>query len=253
MSNGCNAMIPYKAILLDFDNTFYSYEPCHKSALSSSLEYLAKYTSRKPQELVELYLKARDSVGKHLNGTAASHSRILYFQKMCQFLQINALGLPLELEEIYWSTFLKKIELLPDSIRFLEFLKSQHVKTAIVTDLTTPIQHKKILYLGLASYFDFIVTSEEAGRDKPDPTIFRLALEKLKLQAHDVCMVGDNYDKDIEGAYRLGIDCFWLTNETSSEMGVCFSTFSELMSKMGSQRNCLIRNEKKDKYLKKVI
>jgi putative hydrolase of the HAD superfamily len=59
------------------------------------------------------------------------------------------------------------------------------------------------------------VTSEEAGKEKPHPFIFHLALEKLKIQKYDVCMIGDSYSKDIVGAINLEIKSIWLnrTNE----------------------------------------
>ena len=57
---------------------------------------------------------------------------------------------------------------------------------------------------------DFLVTSEEAGRDKPDSPIFELALKKAGCTPAEALMVGDNFTHDIIGAHRVGIDGLWL-------------------------------------------
>ena len=59
-------------------------------------------------------------------------------------------------------------------------------------------------------YLNHLVTSEEAGCEKPGQNIFRLALEKLNLEANEVCMIGDNFDKDIIGASNVSIQSIWL-------------------------------------------
>ncbi len=52
---------------------------------------------------------------------------------------------------------------------------------------------------------DLVITSEEAGRDKPEEPVFRLALEKLGMKKDEVLFIGDDISKDIKGAEMLGI------------------------------------------------
>jgi putative hydrolase of the HAD superfamily len=59
--------------------------------------------------------------------------------------------------------------------------------------------------LGLEPYLDFVVTSEEAGEDKPRPAIFRLALQRAGVSAQEAIHVGDQYVIDIVGARGVGI------------------------------------------------
>ena len=42
--------------------------------------------------------------------------------------------------------------------------------------------------------------------------MFQKALDKLELQRNEVIMVGDNFEKDIIGAYDFGIDSIWLNH-----------------------------------------
>jgi putative hydrolase of the HAD superfamily len=58
----------------------------------------------------------------------------------------------------------------------LDDLRRLGIPTAIVTDLTAQIQFRKVVYFGLDHYFDYIITSEEAGHDKPHQAPFKLAL-----------------------------------------------------------------------------
>jgi len=56
------------------------------------------------------------------------------------------------------------------------------------------------VYFGLDHFFDYIVTSEEAGFDKPHAAPFELALDKMKPKGDLIWMIGDNPVNDILGA-----------------------------------------------------
>ena len=59
--------------------------------------------------------------------------------------------------------------------------------------------------LGLCDLVDFLVISSEAGVRKPDPGIFRVALEKAGVRPEEAVHVGDLAEEDVEGARRAGI------------------------------------------------
>ena len=70
-----------------------------------------------------------------------------------------------------------------ESVReFLELIKSEKIPLAVVTDLTSHIQLRKLTYFNLQDTFDAVVCSEEVGIDKPNKANFDLALRKLNLQ-----------------------------------------------------------------------
>ena len=58
---------------------------------------------------------------------------------------------------------------------------------------------------GLDPRLDFVVTAKEAGAGKPEPPIFRLALERAGVGASEAIYVGDQYDTDVVGARGVGI------------------------------------------------
>ena len=53
------------------------------------------------------------------------------------------------------------------------------------------------------------------GVEKPNPKIFNKSIEKLNLGKNNVCMIGDNFKKDIQGAIDLGIKSVWLNHENN--------------------------------------
>lgn len=201
----------YKGILLDIDNTLYEYEPLHQIAQSKVFQYVESTFSINTQEVTEAFKSAKLFVKQNTPETASSHNRLLYMQYLCELLNIDSLSHSMTLYNIYWDTFLEGLKLSDGANAFFE--RYGHLPICLVTDLTAHIQHRKVSQLQLNKWANFMVTSEEAGCEKPHPFMFQLALHKLGLQAHEVCMVGDSFKKDIQGAQRLGIHAFWLCQE----------------------------------------
>ena len=59
--------------------------------------------------------------------------------------------------------------------------------------------------LGFAGHVDFVVTSLEAGAQKPDPTIFEMSLLRAGVKAAEAMHVGDQLESDVRGALCAGI------------------------------------------------
>ena len=200
----------YKALLIDIDNTLYNYNSTHIFAKKAVLQFCKNELKIDENITLKAYDMARKKFHIELNGTAASHNRILYFQNMCEILNINPLKFSSQLYEVYWDTFLEKIVAFEG---VYELFKKYKNKICLITDLTAHIQYRKIAKLGLSEYCKHVVTSEEAGKEKPHPYIFMLALRKLKLKANQVCMIGDNFEKDIFGACNLGLHTIWFNHQ----------------------------------------
>lgn len=81
---------------------------------------------------------------------------------------------------------------------------------ALVTNGAPDVQREKLAPTALAARFEAIVISAELGIGKPDPRIFRAALEALGVAGADAVMVGDSLERDIGGARRAGIRSVWI-------------------------------------------
>ncbi|MGI4855810.1 MAG: HAD family hydrolase [Janthinobacterium lividum] len=189
------------AILFDTDNTLYHYDPAHAAAQKAVRDKVVKKFAIAPEVFDQAFREARNQVKERLKHTAASHSRLLYLQRMLEILGLGSqVLLVLDFEQTYWRTFLSNATLFDGVTDVLDDLRLLNVPTAIVTDLTAQIQFRKLVYFGLDHYFDNIVTSEEAGFDKPHTAPFQIALEKLQPRGDLIWMIGDNPVNDIRGA-----------------------------------------------------
>jgi FMN phosphatase YigB (HAD superfamily) len=191
-----------EAILLDIDNTLYSYKEVNQYAMNEVYRYLHKDFGFAIEFLESEFQKARNHIHVTLSNTGSSHNRLLYFQLLCEKLKLDVLEYSLKLYEMYWDAYLMKMELFEGAGEFIEEFSS---KICFVTDLTTHIQHRKLIKLGLSNLGCTLVTSEEVGVEKPHPYIFKVALEKMKVSHFNACMVGDSYEKDVQGAILSGV------------------------------------------------
>lgn len=64
----------------------------------------------------------------------------------------------------------------------------------------------------LKDCFIEVIESSVVGIRKPDPRLFALGVDKLKLSAKEVLVIGDSYRKDIAPALSLGCKAVWLKN-----------------------------------------
>lgn len=224
------------AFLFDTDNTLYPYDPAHAAAQKAVRDKVVSTFSISVEDFDKAFTQARNEVKMRLQNTASSHSRLLYLQRM---LEIMGLGsqvlLALDFEQTYWRTFLSHAILFDDVKELLDDIRLLGIPTAIVTDLTAQIQFRKVVYFGLDKYFDYIVTSEESGFDKPHAAPFQIALQKMRPKGGCIWMIGDNPVNDIKGA-RETIDAVTLQKvHTGVELGTgenapdaCFTDFAEL-------------------------
>ena len=189
------------AVLFDLDNTLYAYDPAHAAAWQAVKDKLSESLSFTPQRSDHLFEEARGQIKAQLGRSASSHSRLLYFQRM---MEIEGLGsralLALDLEQTYWRTFLRSAVLFDGVRELLDDLRLANIPTALVTDLTAQIQFRKLVYWQLENSFSAIVTSEEAGVDKPNGAPFRLVREKMQFADGVLWMIGDDAETDIRGA-----------------------------------------------------
>lgn len=200
LNPNCFEQLP-SAILFDTDNTLYHYDPAHEAAMKAVRDKVTRSLMISPAQFDSTFSQARQEIKLQLKHTASSHSRLLYLQRMLEILGLGSQVLrALDFEQTYWRTFLSHAVLFDDVKELLDDLRLLGIATAIVTDLTAQIQFRKIIYFDLDHCFDYIITSEEAGFDKPHAAPFLIALNKMNVKSGAVWMVGDNPINDIQGA-----------------------------------------------------
>ena len=201
-------MVKPSVVFFDLDHTLYDYDIAHEAAISKTSQRLEQLLGVSTSDFEKNLEAAKQAIKRRLGDVAASHSRIIYFKETLRLLGFGAQSLvPLELEQTYWNNFLREMTLFPNALDLLETLRIKGIPMVLITDLTTQIQLRKIAYLGLESYFDAVITSEESGAEKPSAAPFELAKEHLGISIPDAWFIGDNYSKDIVGA-KLNLNAF---------------------------------------------
>ncbi|MEU0563493.1 HAD family hydrolase [Dactylosporangium sp. NPDC006015] len=93
----------------------------------------------------------------------------------------------------------------------LRGLRSRGVRVGVVSDIAWDIR-AHVAHFGLGDLVDTYALSYEAGREKPDPELFRKACADLGADPRATLMVGDNPVRD-GGASAAGLRCFILPAE----------------------------------------
>ena len=236
-----NSKLP-KAVIFDTDNTLYAYDSVHKIATRAVEDKAIKVLGIERNDFILAFNEARKEVKERLGSVASSHSRLLYMQGAIEKLGLGTrILLTLDLEQTYWRTFLNNCRLFPNFLDFAHQLKSRGIIMANITDLTAQIQFRKLIYFGLDELFDYVVTSEEAGADKPDKRPFEVAFEKLQISPEHTWMIGDDPKSDMTGAGEMGLkkiqkihDGVKVSKTGISKPDFIFSDYSELISLINS-------------------
>lgn len=87
------------------------------------------------------------------------------------------------------------------------YLKQHGYRLHVCTNGKKIEQEAKIRETGLAEHFMTLITSELIGVEKPDCHFFAEALRMVDSHAVETLVIGDNFDTDMLGAIRAGIDC----------------------------------------------
>jgi putative hydrolase of the HAD superfamily len=200
------------ALLLDIDNTIYPYEICHTAALRTAGEVAKDIDPLwiDSDQFINDYAQARHSVKSLIGPQAAQHCRLLYFKTMvetrCGHTNTKATQ---ALHDAYWKGYFTCMKPSVGCQEFLRLAKTKGLRLAWVTDFTTERQMLKLSALGLEDIADFLVTSEEVGKEKPNPAMLEIALKKLGVRPEKAWMIGDDHERDIRAAKALGITAIW--------------------------------------------
>jgi putative hydrolase of the HAD superfamily len=211
-----------RAVLLDLDNTIYPYEPCHRAGLAAAHRLAGSMNDlwRDYGEFYGSYSQSRKAVKKTVGDQAAAHCRLLYFKNMVEAWRGRTdIGDAMKLHEEYWHGYFSHLEPDPGCVEMIRDLRSWGVKLAWVSNFTTERQMLKLISLGLPGAVDFLITSEEAGAEKPDPAMIDLALERLEVRSEEVWLIGDSLRDDVGAAAARGIRVVFLNREPGKDMG----------------------------------
>jgi len=199
----------YKHLFFDLDRTLWDFNK--NSSLALREIYIDFKLERSgiadPIEFIETYQKINEELWDlYRKGLLNKRKlRSLRFTRTLEAFNIDDEYLGDQLGTAYIERSPHKTALLPNTNEVLHYL-SENYTLHIITNGFEEVQHIKLDKSGLSSFFDQVITSEQVGSRKPDPSIFLFAMEKASARVNDSLMIGDDLGADILGARSVGMD-----------------------------------------------
>ncbi|SFC58109.1 putative hydrolase of the HAD superfamily [Bacillus sp. OV322] len=188
------------AVIFDLDGTLLNRDASLKKFIDGQYERLNKWIGHIPKEkytsrFIELDCRGyvwKDKVYQQLAG------------------EFDITGITWEdLLQDYISQFKNSCVPFPNLISMLEKLRSNNLVLGMITNGKGQFQIDNIRALGIKKYFETILVSEWEGIKKPDPQIFKRALEQLNVSPNESIFVGDHPKNDVNAAQNAGMKGIW--------------------------------------------
>jgi 2-haloacid dehalogenase len=198
----------YKSIFFDADDTLFDYPRAERAALLACLGEFS--ISADPEAFIAAYRSHNRDVWQAFErgDTDQATLRVERFRRLFAGLGFN--GVPLErVSSFYLETLACQPQLLPGALETVRGL-AKRFPLALITNGIAAVQNKRFAASPITPYFQSVVISEAVGIAKPDPRIFRPALDKLGVTAAEVLYVGDSVTSDMTAARNAGMDFCWV-------------------------------------------
>lgn len=170
-------------------------------------------SSAAAEELKERYVAY---VNAALEATGERHPDVDIVPVFRRILRENGVDasdlLALHAAQLFRSASIRRFRLFPEARQVIDALSSKF-RLAMVTDSQEPYVLPELRQVGLADTFSPVVISANYGFRKPDPRIFRIALDRLGVGPADVMHVGDSWQRDVVGASDAGIHPCWICRD----------------------------------------
>ncbi|PCD09414.1 HAD family hydrolase [Peribacillus simplex] len=200
-----------KAVIFDMDDTLFEEREYVLSGFSA----------------VDEHLKLKSINGFHEKAVQLFESDVRenLFNKVLDSLNVSYdKDYILSLVEVY-RNHKPKINMFEDAKWVINTLISSY-NLGLITDGYLNAQKNKTKTLGLESYFDVIIFTDQFGREhwKPSQTPYLEIMKYFQLEAHELIYIGDNPTKDFITAKKIGWKTVYVKREIGEYLGKVVSS-----------------------------
>jgi putative hydrolase of the HAD superfamily len=199
-----------KAVFFDLFNTLVRYEPPREEIEAGVLRELGIYVS--PEALQRPMLIADEFIYNEialrpLSSRSREEIAALYSQYQERLLKDAGLKYDKKLIPVLLGKMQQArmdLALFDDVKPSLDTLKNRGLVLGLISNIERDMS-RTLDKLGLCSWLATVVTSQDAGSNKPKPEIFRYALHRAGVIPAEAIYVGDQYQVDVLGARGAGM------------------------------------------------
>jgi HAD superfamily hydrolase (TIGR01509 family) len=222
-----------KAFLFDMDGTLVQTEILKAVSYAKAAHELRP--SLKEEEVVDAFkdvvgLSRKEVAQKlmerfNLEKEASTRMEALNVQQPWQaFIQMRM--------EIYDSLIsdpeILNKHLCPYNLGLLKWVRQNGYPTGLGTQSQRPETMRILEILGIKKDFNFIATREDVEHPKPDPEIYNLLADELKVSP-DKCLVIEDSASGVKAALTAGMGCIAVTTDLTRDGVHKIGTFDKLL------------------------
>ncbi|AGB42119.1 haloacid dehalogenase superfamily enzyme, subfamily IA [Halobacteroides halobius DSM 5150] len=183
-----------KAIIFDLDDTLYHELEYVKSGFRAVSNYIADKYPISSEGFYKVLLSILKKEGRGQTFDLALEEFGLSLKEVPEMVNLYRIHQP------------ESFRLYPDAERAFNRLSGDY-KLGLITDGISKVQWNKIEALGIKDRFDYILVSDDHGREnrKPAPFLYQKMIEEFEVSPQEAVYIGDNPDKDFVTAKKLGL------------------------------------------------
>lgn len=200
----------YKAFIFDLDGTLINSEKYHADGFAHAVETLSGYriTPAERREFFEAHTNIFAPVLAARHGLKLDPEEVLKHKR--QHVDRNF-----------------KVEILPGAEGFVQKWKGQ-MRMALASNSSRRFVKQALVEAHLIDLFESVITADDVTHRKPDPEMYKLTLENLKLTPEDVLVFEDS-PAGVAAAQAAGCPVIMIENGAGRSVeGVSQYTWKEL-------------------------
>lgn len=202
-------MSNYKHLFFDLDRTLWDFE---SNSIDTFRDIFAKHKLENIfpnfDIFIDVYKKNNEALwAKYRTGEIKKDNlRTDRFQLTLKEFGVDDIQLATKIGDDYIEISPTKSIVFPHTHEVLDYLKQKNYKLHIITNGFNEVQFVKLKNCDLDKFFDSVVTSENAGYQKPRKEVFHYAVSSVNAKKESCLMIGDDPDTDMLGAKNFGMD-----------------------------------------------
>lgn len=215
-------MRKYKHIFFDLDRTLWDYEANARQAFYDLFE---EFDLNKHIPDIELFIAKFHVHNEHMwtsyrkGFISKDFLRFERFHQTLQTFDVDDLLLAERVGERYLERTPLNKHVIPETYEVLGDLREKGYLLHVITNGFKKVQMQKLETCELLPFFTRVITSEDVRHQKPHREIFEYALKVNNAGKQESIMIGDDWEVDIMGARRFGMDQVYFNPDRHSLTG----------------------------------